>query len=180
MPVNKKYDLDIELRQNKVASITLLDTLSQFKMLEKQNKIYIIVDEYDHFTNGMLEGDSSKFTEAVGQGGFVRAFYEVIKEYSEGMNSVVDRFFATGIAPLTLDSLTSGFNIATNISIDKHFVEMCGFTAEEAKELVRVAGLEEKVYEELKKNYDGYRFSPESGEHTFNVTLLMYYLRYYT
>ena len=175
----KKYDLDIELKQNQVASMTLLDTLSQFKMLEKKNKIYIIIDEYDHFTNGMLEGDSEKFVEAVGQGGFVRAFYEVIKEYSEGTNSVVDRFFATGIAPLTLDSLTSGFNIATNLSTNKHFVAMCGFTGEEAKELVRVSGLEEKVYEELKKNYDGYRFSPESEEHTFNVTLLMYYLRNY-
>ena len=172
----KTYNLDIQINTNKTAATTLLDVLSQFKMLEKENKIYIIIDEYDHFTNGMLEGNVSSFMKALGQGGFVRALYEVIKEYAEGTNSVVDRFFATGIAPLTLDSLTSGFNIATNISTKRNYVAMCGFTEKEVQKLVEDVGLESTVYEELKKNYDGYRFSTESEEHTFNVTLLMYYL----
>lgn len=120
------------------------------------------------------------FIKALGQGGFVRAFYEVIKEYAEGTDSVVDRFFATGIAPLTLDSLTSGFNIATNISTDEQFVAMCGFTENEVKKMIEYIGLDINiVYENLKKNYDGYRFSCENEEHTFNVTLLMYYLQNY-
>lgn len=76
----KKYNLDIELKEDKAASMTLLDLLSQFKMLQKENKIYVIIDEYDHFTNGMLEGNVSVFLKSLGQGGFVRAFYEVIKE----------------------------------------------------------------------------------------------------
>lgn len=76
----KKYNLDIELKEDKAASMTLLDLLSQFKMLQKENKIYVIIDEYDYFTNGMLEGNVSSFTKSLGQGGFVRAFYEVIKE----------------------------------------------------------------------------------------------------
>ena len=125
----------------------------------------------------MLEGNVSRFVTSLGQGGFVRAFYEVIKEYAEGTNSVVDRFFATGIAPLTLDSLTSGFNIAVDISLNENFVSMCGFTEEEVKRLLEEVKVEEKVYEELKKNYNGYRFSPESDILTFNVTLLLYYLR---
>ena len=174
----KKYDLKIEL-SFKTAATILRDVLSQFKMLEKKNKIYIIIDEYDHFTNGMLEGNVSRFIKALGQGGFVRAFYEVIKEYAEGTDSVVDRFFATGVAPLTLDSLTSGFNISTNISTDEQFTAMCGFTENEVKDLIENIGLSEKVFEELKKNYDGYRFSPNDEEHTFNVTLLMYYLQSY-
>ena len=175
----KKYDLKMEFGLNKNATITLRDVLSQFKMLEKKNKIYIIIDEYDHFTNGMLEGNVSRFIKALGQGGFVRSFYEVIKMYAEGTDSVVDRFFATGIAPLTLDSLTSGFNIATNISTKSNYVAMCGFTEKEVQKLVEDVGLESTVYEELKKNYDGYRFSAESEVHTFNVTLLMYYLDNY-
>ena len=175
----KKYNLDIQIKPDKTAATTLLDVLSQFKLLEKNHKIYIIIDEYDHFTNGMLEGNVSGFVKALGQGGFVRAFYEVIKEYAEGTNSVVDRFFATGIAPLTLDSLTSGFNISTNISIDEQFTAMCGFTEEEVKKLIKEIELPEKVYEELKKNYDGYRFCLDDKEHTFNVTLLMYYLQNY-
>ena len=174
----KKYDLKIELSYKTAATI-LRDVLSQFKMLEKNNKIYIIIDEYDHFTNGMLEGNVSRFVKALGQGGFVRSFYEVIKMYAEGTDSVVERFFATGIAPLTLDSLTSGFNIATNISTDDFFTAMCGFTEEEVKKLIQEIELPEKVYEELKKNYDGYRFCPYDEKHTFNVTLLMYYLQNY-
>ena len=175
----KNYNLDIKIKENQIASITLLDLLSQFKTLKKENKIYIMIDEYDHFTNGMLEGNVSAFVHILGQGGFVRAFYEVIKEYAEGTNSVVDRFYATGVAPLTLDSMTSGFNIATNISTSKNFTAMCGLTEEEVKQLVEKSGLSENVYEELKKNYDGYRFSKDSEEHTFNVTLVLYYLNNY-
>lgn len=174
-----KYNLDIQIKEKQIASITLLELLSQFKTLKKENKIYIMIDEYDHFTNGMLEGNVSGFLKALGQGGFVRAFYEIIKEYAEGSESVVDRFFATGVAPLTLDSMTSGFNIATNISTNKTFTAMCGLTEQEVKQLVEKSGLSENVYEELKKNYDGYRFSQESEEHTFNTTLVMYYLSSY-
>jgi len=172
-----KYSLKIKLEKNKSASYTLMELLSKFRDIKKENKIYIMIDEYDHFTNGMLEGNVSRFVTSLGQGGFVRAFYEVIKEYAEGTNSVVDRFFATGIAPLTLDSLTSGFNIAVDISLNENFVSMCGFTEEEVKRLLEEVKVEEKVYEELKKNYNGYRFSIISNKLTFNVTLLMYYLR---
>ena len=174
-----KYKFNIEINENKSAAVTLSDLLRKFTALEKKNKIYIIIDEYDHFTNGMLEGNVSRFIKALGQGGFVRSFYEVIKMYAEGTDSVVDRFFATGIAPLTLDSLTSGFNIATNISTKSNYVAMCGFTEKEVQRLVENVGLESTVYEELKKNYDGYRFSTESETHTFNVTLLMYFLDNY-
>ena len=174
-----KYNFDIQIEKNKTASSTLMELLGKFKCLKKENKIYIIIDEYDHFTNGMLEGNVSRFINSLGQGGFVRAFYEVIKEYAEGQDSVVDRFFGTGVAPLTIDSLTSGFNIAENLSIDEDFVAMNGLTEKELKDLLKSCKLEEKVYEELKKNYDGYRFSLDSNEHTFNVTLVMYYLKHY-
>ncbi len=172
-----KYDFNIQIEEKKSASYILMDLLRKFTALKKENKIYIVIDEYDHFTNGMLEGNVSRFVTSLGQGGFVRAFYEVIKEYAEGTDSVVDRFFATGIAPLTLDSLTSGFNIAVDISLNENFVAMCGFTEEEVKKLLKKVGIEQQLYEELRKNYNGYRFSTVSEILTFNVTLLMYYLR---
>ena len=175
----KKYNLDIKLQENKVAATTLLALLSQFQTLNKENKIYIIIDEYDHFTNGMLEGNVLGFLKVLGQGGFVRAFYEVIKRFAEGVNSVVDRFFATGVAPLTLDSLTSGFNIATNISLEQKYTAMCGLTEQELKILLEELQMPENILEYLKQNYDGYRFSTKSEEHTFNTTLVMYYLKYY-
>ena len=84
--------------------------------------------------------------------------------------------------PVTLDNLTSGFNIASNLSTDPEFTSMIGFTHEEVRKIVEEVVLqedEEKVYHDLKENYDGYRFSEESEEKTFNSTLVMYYLSNY-
>ena len=76
--------------------------------------MYILIDEYDNFTNGILDGDASLFKNVLDNNGFVKSFYVVIKKYV-GLG-IVDRFFATGICPITLNSMTTGFNIATDIS----------------------------------------------------------------
>ncbi len=178
-----KYDLDIKLEEKTSASMILLDLLSKFQNLKRNlklgNKIYVIIDEYDYLINGIFDGDISCYIKSLEQGGFVRAFYEIIKEYAGCADSVIDRFFATGVTPIALDSLTSGFNIATNISSYPQFVSMCGVTKEEVKELVKQTGLNSKVYEELMKKYDGYRFSQSTDLHTLNTTLVMYYLKSY-
>lgn len=138
--------------------------ISDFKTIRNEN--YLFIDK----TNYIL-----------GSAGFVRAFYEVIKIYT--VNSTVDRFFATGVAPLTLDSMTSGFNIATHLSLDSDYISMCGLTHEEVKWAVEQVEQDpekqKKIYKELEENYDGYRFSEEVEEKTFNTTLIMYYLNYY-
>ena len=84
--------------------------------------------------------------------------------------------------PVTLDNLTSGFNIATNLSTDLDFTSMIGFTHDEVKDLLQKIVPEEdrdKVFKDLEENYDGYRFSPMSNEKTFNSTLVLYYLKNY-
>lgn len=176
-----RYKLQIKIEEENTSANILRSVLTEFENIKSQEKIYIIIDEYDHFTNGMLEGKCDKFLNILGTAGFVRAFYEVIKIYTG--NSTVDRFFATGVAPLTLDSMTSGFNIATHLSLDSQYVSMCGLTHEEVK--WAIAQVEEnpekqqKIYEEMEANYDGYRFSTKSEERTFNTTLVMYYLNNY-
>lgn len=176
-----KYSLDIEFDITRSAAGMLSEVLSKFKNLKKENKIYIIIDEYDHFTNGMLQGNAEKFLKILGDTGFVRAFYEVIKEYLEMVEPPLERFFATGVAPVTLDSLTSGFNIATKITNSPLFTAMCGLTDEEVKQAIEMAGItgeeKEKTFNKMKENYDGYKFSEENDIHTFNTTLVMYYLR---
>ena len=177
----EKYKLGIKFDENATASEMLGDVLSKFKNLKKENKIYIMIDEYDHFTNGMLQGDAKKFLKILGDTGFVRAFYEVIKENLEISNPPVERFFATGVAPVTLDSLTSGFNITTKITNSPLFTAMCGLTDEEVKQAIEMAGItgdkKEETFNKMKENYDGYRFSDENDLHLFNTTLVMYYLR---
>ena len=156
----KRYNLQIQINTETTAANALRSVLSGFKNLNLGNNIYVIIDEYDHFTNGMLEGKCDKFLNILGSAGFVRAFYEVIKIYTA--TSTVDRFFATGVAPLTLDSMTSGFNIATHLSLNKDYIAMCGLTHEEVKyaitQIEEDSEKQKQIYEDLQKNYDGYRF----------------------
>ena len=177
----KRYNLEIEINKENTAATMLEELLAKFQSLKLENKIYIIIDEYDQFTNEMLEGKCEKFLNILGSAGFVRAFYEVIKIYT--VTSTVDRFFATGVAPLTLDSMTSGFNIATHLSLEPQYVSMCGLTHEEVKwtiaQIEKDYEKQQEIYKEMEENYDGYRFSEESETRTFNTTLVMYYLNNY-
>ncbi|WP_156202117.1 AAA family ATPase, partial [Thermoanaerobacter thermocopriae] len=85
-------------------------------------KIYLIIDEYDHFANDIIAmGDSEFYREIVRASGFVRDFYETLKI---GTKRVIDRIFITGISPIMLDDLTSGFNIALNVTMDLSLNEM--------------------------------------------------------
>ena len=177
----KKYDLDIEFDENKNAARILTEVISKFKGLKKQHKIYIMIDEYDHFTNGMLKGDAKDFLDILGDSGFVRNFYEVIKENCEIMDPPIGEFFATGVSPITLDSLTSGFNIATKVTTDESLTAMCGLTEEEVKNAIDQAGitgnLAIQTYNKMKENYDGYIMNEDDTRSIFNTTLVMYYLK---
>ena len=171
-------NLGITFDKTRTAAGMLSDVLMKFSELHKENNIYIMIDEYDHFTNGMLHGDAKRFLKVLGSSGFVRAFYEVIKENLEGMNPPIGRFFATGVAPITLDSLTSGFNIATKLTNNPIFTSMCGLTEEEVKYAIKESGVQnpEEAFNQMKKNYDGYMFNELDQTHLFNTTLVMYYL----
>ena len=177
------YKLEYEINVNEQPENILKGFLSGMKMLQLEHKLYIIVDEYDNFTNGILEGDASLFKSVVNENGFIKSFYAVIKEYV-GLG-VVDRFFATGICPVTLNSMTTGFNIAVDKSTHKDFNTMIGLTHKEVLDLLDELDLtsEEKstIFEVIKKNYDGYLFSTKLGEENrvFNATLVMYFLKEY-
>ena len=174
-----RYKLPIEIKGD-MASDLLRNLLVKFQELNLEHKIYIVIDEYDNFTNAILKGDAKDFLDLVNRNGYVRAFYEIIKMKLE--EGVVDRFFATGVMPVTLDNLTSGFNIATNLSTHPFFTSMIGFSHEEVNQLVEEVIPQEKqkeVYESLEKNYDGYKFSEDSEEKVFNSTLVLYYLKNY-
>ena len=178
------YGFDIKIDETtKEPNILLLSLLTDLRRLNKEgkleHKVYILVDEYDNFTNGILDGDASLFKNVVNHNGFVKSFYAVIKEYV-GLG-VVDRFFATGICPITLNSMTTGFNIATDISTRLEYNSMIGLTHEEVKCLIRELGIsEDEVYDVMLRNYDGYKFSKNTEERVFNATLVMYFLSEYT
>ncbi len=176
----ERYDIELEIDKTLTPSNLIGNLFDTFEGLKLENKIYVIIDEYDNFTNGILKGNAEKFLAMLTGEGFIKGFYARIKEAIKA--GVVERFFATGIAPLTLDSMTTGFNIATDITRNPQFTSMIGFTEQEVQDIInevlpeKTQQEKQEIYETMKKYYDGYRFSELSSEHTFNSTLVMYYL----
>ena len=151
-----------------------------FFELVQDKKIYLLIDEYDHFANSVLGESLDLFSEIVGRGGFVRAFYEMIKTATG--RGIVDRLFITGVTSITLDSLTSGFNIGNNITHHRAFNSAIGFTREEVETAVRplvdACDLEQQaLMRELSSWYNGYRFSTRSEERMFNADMALYFIK---
>jgi hypothetical protein len=145
-------------------------------------KIYLLVDEYDHFANELLSFDLDRFKSNVSSNGFVRKFYESFKTATgEG---IVDRIFITGVSPITLDSLTSGFNISDNISLNPIFHNMMGFTHNEVEAILHKSAIPiEKIpamMTDLEAWYDGYRFTTRANHQLFNPDMVLYFLKEYS
>ncbi len=167
------------LRENSAIDI-MRNLFSSLNAMEAKPKVYILIDEYDHFTNELLAFKTSQFKNIVAQNGWVRKFYEVIKQYTgEGL---IDRFIATGVTPVTLDSLTSGFNIAKNITLDPRFHNIAGFTEEEVRLLILGTIFEEGKFDieqviiDIRDWYNGSRFSVGTDQKLYNPQLLINFL----
>ena len=145
------------------------------------HKIYVLIDEYDHFANELLSFDLQRFKDDVSQNGFVRKFYESLKKSAN--EGVIGRIFITGVSPITLDSLTSGFNIGDNISTNPLFHDMMGFTHQEVENLLRGVGIPEakipNMMSDLAEWYDGYVFAVEDKKPLFNPDMMLYFIKEY-
>ncbi len=177
----EKYNLDFFVNNEEEAENILDDLIKAFNIQKAGEKIYVIIDEYDHFANELLGFNTNQFKNLVSKNGKVRKWYEILKE---GTESVIDRIFITGVAPITLDSLTSGFNISSDKTQDERFNEMMGFTEQELRTLMKEQNIEEEKQEELlptmRENYDGYRFSLHGKEKIYNSNMCLYFLNSYT
>ena len=145
--------------------------------------VYILIDEYDNFTNQLLTSYNDPLYEKVTTAdSFLRTFFKVIKAgIGEGS---IRTCFCTGVLPVTMDDLTSGYNIAEILTLESDFINMLGFTHAEADAYLRYVldkytGSQERydeIWQLIVNNYDGYRFSPK-GEKLFNATILTYFLK---
>ncbi len=161
------------------------DVLQHLFDLHRDNKvphpIYILIDEYDHFANELISFHFDYFKEAVSQNGFVRKFYETIKTATR--DGVVYRLFVTGVSPITLDSMTSGFNISTSITLNPAFHTMMGFEEAEVIQLLQKIGVKKidllGVLHDLREWYDGYLFNEEATKHVYNPDMVLYFALYY-
>ena len=175
-----RYNLEFHVNKEDEAENILDNLFKSFYIQKPQDKIYVIIDEYDHFANELLGFNPEQFRGLVSKNGKVRKWYEILKK---GTETVVDRIFITGVAPITLDSLTSGFNIGTDITQDEEFNEMIGFTEEELKEILKNKEIslkeQEKIIPIMKENYDGYKFCLKAKNQIYNSNMCLYFLSRY-
>ena len=150
-------------------------------------KIYLFIDEYDHFTNNILS-DAARLKEYQSEThgtGYLRTFFDTIKA---GTYSSIERVFITGVSPVTLDDLTSGFNIGTNYSLANGFNEMVGFTEKEVREMLTYYSQHyefnhtiDELIEIMKPYYDNYCFALKAyGKTTmYNSNMVLSFLYKY-
>nr|WP_040841086.1 AAA family ATPase [Thiothrix nivea] len=157
------------------------DKMQQFiEWLElKGQKILLLIDEYDHFANSILADDVKLFQQIMGKGGFVRSFYEVLKTATQ--RGVLDRLFVTGVTPVMLDSMTSGFNIGKNLSLHEDFNEAIGFTEAEVTSLLQPLADHcqlsiEELLADTRDWYNGYRFNLKADNSVYNANMLLYFV----
>ena len=176
----EKYKLDFYINEESEAEDILDNLIKAFEIQKQNGKIYVIIDEYDHFANELLGFNTNQFKNLVSKNGKVRKWYEILKE---GTESVVDRIFITGVAPITLDSLTSGFNISSDKTQNGFFNEMIGFTQEELIKLMEDFDIEGQEQDRLlpimKDNYDGYKFSLDGKENVYNSNMCLFFFNAY-
>ena len=147
--------------------------------------LYLIIDEYDNFTNTVLnEQGEDVYWSITHAEGFYRDIFKKFK-------GSFDRIFITGVSPVTLDDVTSGFNIGWHISTKPEFNQMLGFSTEDVHALfsyykasgaIRPDCNIEAVIDEMKPWYDNYCFAKDAlhtQSRVFNCDMVLYYLRNY-
>ena len=179
------YLTDFKEKFFKTDSATEKLALLQDEIATKSIPLYLIIDEYDNFTNTVLNEQGENVYWAITHAdGFYR---DVFKKF-KGM---FERIFITGVSPVTLDDVTSGFNIGWHISTKPEFNQMLGFSMEEVRKMFayykEVGGIPatsdiEVMIDEMKPWYDNYCFSKkalETQSKVFNCDMVIYYLRNY-
>jgi len=133
--------------------------------------IFAIIDEYDHFANNLIALGKT-YTDEVKAGGIVRSFYENLKV---GTDSIVRRIFITGISPMMINDLTSGFNIATDYSLLLKYNEMFGLTKEEVEWLIQKMGVNKSAIKiDMEAYYNGYMFHKDAKSRVYNPQMILY------
>ena len=148
--------------------------------------LYVLIDEYGNFANTILahHGEDA-YRSLTHGGGFYRNFFATLKGGAGRSGGGVERLFITGVSPVTMDGVTSGFNVGKNISLNAGFSEMVGFTADEVRGLVdlyRQRGALGQDADEamalMAEWYNGYRFAEDAGADMYNSDMVLYYLKH--
>lgn len=178
----KSFGAFIDVLTEKCSASHALESLLSLCLQNRAPSLYIIIDEYDNFTNQLLTSHQDDLYGQITTGdSFLRTFFKTIKAgLGEGS---VGRVFITGVLPVTMDDLTSGFNIGQIITLKENTLGMMGFTQSEVdrvvddifKALELSSEKRETVRSELRSHYNGYQLLP-GAETLYNSTICNFYL----
>ncbi len=145
-----------------------------------KKNLYVLIDEYDNFANELPSGNSELFLIAACNNDSLKTFYSAVKNQAKRS---IAKTFMTGVLSVSLDSLTSGFNIALNVTDYACFNEYAGFTEDELKILIpKLVDVEQlgvstsEIIQRMKPVYDGYCFSKMASQTVYNSSMCLYYL----
>ena len=142
-------------------------------------KLYVLIDEYDNFTNTILaESGLNAYNDLCHGDGFFKQFFTNLKDATTGVDAPVSRLFITGVSPVTMDDVTSGFNIGTNISLEPQFADFTGFRHDDLRAMAEYyaprCGFDaDKAYAAALRWFDNCRFGSPDAPSLANTTLVL-------
>ncbi len=174
----------IALMENAVSSLQSLLTLVQ----KTDHRLYLLIDEYDNFANEImmnLKSGKDSYEALVYEEGPLKTLFKAVKSLSGSFG--IDKTFITGVSPVVMSDLTSGYNIAVNMYLEPEFNSLCGFTQEECENAVYTVaencGLSktkaQEAVNQMRIWYNGYCFALNTEEKVYNPTLVLYFLRHF-
>ena len=146
--------------------------------------VYVIIDEYDNFTNTILAESGLNAYRVLCHGdGFFKQFFTDLKTLTTDLDAPLKRLFITGVSPVTMDDVTSGFNIGTNISLMPQFADFTGFRHDDLRAIADYYGAHcgfdaDKAYDTALTWYDNYRFGSADAPPLANTTIVLSFFNY--
>ena len=172
--------IEIALNESAAANLELVLKYAQEHQLPA---LYVIIDEYDNFANQLITAHQDHlYRQVTADDSFLKTFFKILKAGRK--TGAIANVFVTGVLPITMDELASGFNIATFLTLDPTFEQMLGFTQTETEHLVDSIYADYRfdpatrsdVLTVLKQQYNGYHFVAADGEAVYNSTIVLYFL----
>jgi len=160
-----------------------LNSILSYIQTNNLPQLFIIIDEYDNFSNQLIQSHNDGLYNKLTTGdSFFRTFFKIIKAGTE--DESIKRTYITGVLPITMDDLTSGFNIAEIITLEEQFVSMLGFTQQEVEAYLEAVFVAEKydinnldaIKVMMKNYYNGYQFILDAPK-LYNSTILSFFLK---